>query len=155
MIDPLSELRAKWKEALALGAAGRQWRAVALSIPCCVRLLAGVRDRDGRISLLVETPVANAPKHRVRFQAEGISLIDERLIDDGLLRLAVTLERADLLDVFEDSRGRSGVGCAKSRFARTWRCAKSSGASRPGRPVCVRDSGALREKMGSKIRRKG
>ena len=101
MIDPLSELRAKWKEALALGAAGRQWRAVALSIPCCVRLLAGVRDRDGRISLLVETPVANAPKHRVRFQAEGISLIDERLIDDGLLRLAVTLERADLLDVFE------------------------------------------------------
>jgi hypothetical protein len=84
-----------------LGVAGRQWRAVALSVSCCVKLLAGVRDRDGRISLLVETPVANAPKQRVRFYGEGISLVDERWADEGLLRLAVTLERADLLDIFE------------------------------------------------------
>jgi hypothetical protein len=101
MTEPLSELRSKWKEALDLGAAGRQWRAVALSVPCCVKFMAGVRDSDGRISLLVETPIANSPKHRVRFHAEGISLVDERWADEGVLRLAVTLERADLLDVFE------------------------------------------------------
>jgi Putative PD-(D/E)XK family member, (DUF4420) len=66
-----------------------------------VKLLAGIRDRDGRISVLVETPVRHAPKHRVKFQAEGISLIDERCTDEGLMRLAVTLERADLRDIFE------------------------------------------------------
>jgi Putative PD-(D/E)XK family member, (DUF4420) len=101
MTDVLTELRSKWKEALASGAAGHQWRAVALSVACSVKLLAGVRDRDGRLSLLLETPVGNAPKHRVRFQAEGISLIDERWADERLLRLAITLERADLLDIFE------------------------------------------------------
>jgi len=101
MTDSLSELRAKWSDALALGAVGRQWRAVALSVPCSLKLLAGVRDRDRRISLLVETPITNAPKQRVKFQAEGISVIDERWGDEGLLRLAVTLERRDLLDVFE------------------------------------------------------
>jgi hypothetical protein len=85
----------------ASSAARHQWRAVALAVACSVKLLAGVRDRDGRLSLLLETPVGNAPKHRVRFQAEGISLIDERWADERLLRLAVTLERADLLDIFE------------------------------------------------------
>jgi Putative PD-(D/E)XK family member, (DUF4420) len=101
MTELLTELRAKWAQALASGKADREWRAVALSIAAPVNLLAGVRDRDGRISVLVETVLQHAPRHRVRFQAEGISLIDERWIEDGLLRLAVTLERPDLRDIFE------------------------------------------------------
>jgi hypothetical protein len=51
--------------------------------------------------VLVETPLRNGPKHRVRFHAEGISIIDERWVEDGLSRLAVTLERPDLREVYE------------------------------------------------------
>jgi hypothetical protein len=101
MSDLLDELRWKWEEALASGTSGREWRAIGLSGASPVNLLAGIRDRDGRISVLVETALRHAPKYRVRFQAEGISLIDERWVEEGLLRLAVTLERADLRDIFE------------------------------------------------------
>jgi Putative PD-(D/E)XK family member, (DUF4420) len=101
MTDLLPELRAKWAQALVSGKADREWRAVALSIAAPVNLLAGVRDQDGRISVLVETLLRHAPKHRVRFHAEGISLIDQRWMEDGLLRLAITLERLDLQDIFE------------------------------------------------------
>jgi hypothetical protein len=101
MTEVLPELRAKWAQALASGKADREWRAVALTIAAPVSLLAGVRDRDGRISVLVETLLQHAPRHRVRFQAEGISLIDERWVEEGLLRLAVTLERPDLREIFE------------------------------------------------------
>jgi hypothetical protein len=79
----------------------REWRAVALSRASPVKLLAGIRSRDGRISVLIETALQQAPRHRIRFQAEGISLIDERSAAEGLLRLAVTLERADFRDIYE------------------------------------------------------
>lgn len=95
------ELRAKWERALASPPGAREWRAVALALASPVRLLAGVRNLDGRISVLIEIAIEYAPRHRVRFQAEGISLIDERSTAEGLLRLAVTLERADLRDIFE------------------------------------------------------
>jgi hypothetical protein len=101
MSELLAELRAKWDEALASGTSHRQWRAIGLSTVSPVKLLAGIRDRDGRISILIETALRCAPKQRVRFQAEGISLFDERSSTEGLLRLAVTLERADLHDRFE------------------------------------------------------
>jgi len=101
MSELLAELRAKWDEALASGTSHRQWRAIGLSTVSPVKLLAGIRDRDGRISILIETALRYAPKQRVRFQAEGISLFDERSSAEGLLRLAVTLERADLHDIFE------------------------------------------------------
>jgi hypothetical protein len=101
MSDLLAELRSKWEQALASGTSGREWRAIVLSTTSPVKLLAGIRDRDDRISLLIETPIAHAPRHRVRFQAEGISLIDERLAAERSVRLALTLERGDLRDVFE------------------------------------------------------
>jgi hypothetical protein len=101
MSDLLEELRSKWNQALGSGAGGRQWRGVALSPISPVRLLAGIRDRDNRISVLVETALRHAPKHRVRLHAEGISLLDQRANDEGILRLALTLERADLRDIFE------------------------------------------------------
>jgi hypothetical protein len=101
MTDQGAELRTKWAQALSCGTADRQWRAVALSITAPVTLLAAVRDQDNRISVLVETHLQHAPRHRVRFHAEGISIIDERWHEDNLLRLAVTLERPDLRDVYE------------------------------------------------------
>ncbi len=101
MSDLLAELRAKWEEALATATSHREWRAIGLSKVSPVKLLAGIRDRDGRISILIEAALRYAPKQRVRFQAEGISLVDERSPVEGLLRLAVTLERPDLRDIFE------------------------------------------------------
>jgi Putative PD-(D/E)XK family member, (DUF4420) len=101
MTDGLAELRGKWAQASESDMAHRAWRAVALSIIAPVRLFAAVRDNDNRISILVETPVQHAPKHRIRFQAEGISVVDDRSIEEGLFRLAVTLERPDLRDIFE------------------------------------------------------
>jgi hypothetical protein len=101
MSELLAELRLKWEQALASGASDREWRAIALSIACPVKIFAGIRDRDDRLSILLETPLQNAPRHRVRFQAEGISLVDERWAEEGLLRLAVTLERADLREIYE------------------------------------------------------
>ncbi len=97
----LDELRAKWNQALASPPGAREWRAVALTAASSVGLLAGIRSRDGRISILIETALQHAPRHRVRFQAEGISLIDQRSAAEGLLRLAVTLERPDLRDIYE------------------------------------------------------
>jgi hypothetical protein len=101
MSELLAELRTKWDEALSAPTSHREWRAIGLSQASPVKLLAGIRDRDGRISILIETALRHAPKQRVRFQAEGISLVDERAPVEGLLRLAVTLERADLRDIFE------------------------------------------------------
>lgn len=101
MTDQLTELRTKWAQALASGTSHRAWRAVALGTVAPVRFFAAVRDRDSRISILVETALQHAPRHRCRFQAEGISVIDDRSVEEGLLRLAVTLERTDLQDIFE------------------------------------------------------
>jgi Putative PD-(D/E)XK family member, (DUF4420) len=101
MIDQLTELRTKWAQAQASGTAHRAWRAVALSTVAPVRLFAALRDQDDRISILVETALRHVPKHRIRFHAEGISIVDDRSVEEGLLRLAVTLERPDLQDIFE------------------------------------------------------
>jgi hypothetical protein len=101
MSDLLAELRSKWEEAIASGTGDRAWRAMVLSTAAPVKLLAGIRERDGRVSVLVETAIQHAPRQRVRFRAEGISVIDDRWVGDGLFRLAVTLERVDLRDIFE------------------------------------------------------
>jgi hypothetical protein len=101
MSDLLSELRSKWNQALASGAGRREWRGVALTAVSLVTLLAGIRDRDDRISILIESALQHGPRHRVRLQTEGVSLVDQRLNDEGTFRLAVTLERPDLRDIFE------------------------------------------------------
>jgi Putative PD-(D/E)XK family member, (DUF4420) len=101
MTDLLAELRFKWKQALSSNPGGHEWRALVLTASSPVRLLAGIRDRDNHISVLVETSLEHVPRHRVRLQAEGISLLDQRVYDEGILRLAVTLERPDLHDIFE------------------------------------------------------
>jgi hypothetical protein len=101
MSELREELRTKWNQALSASPGGQEWRGVALSLISPVRLLAGIRDRDNHIGILFEAAIQYAPRYRIRFHAEGISLSDQRIASEGILRLAVTLEREDLRDVFE------------------------------------------------------
>lgn len=97
----IEELRAKWSEAAAAPPGNFEWRAIRVRAPGPVRAYAGVRERDGRIGIVVEADLSAAPRQRVRFDADGVSLMEERLPDARLLRLGVTLERNELRDVFE------------------------------------------------------
>jgi hypothetical protein len=95
------ELVSKWAEAASAKPGDREWRAVALSVPATVRFLAGIREPDGRIALLIEAPLSAAPSTLLRISAEGVSLSDRRDAAQGLLRVAIVLEREPLRDVFE------------------------------------------------------
>lgn len=66
-----------------------------------LKLIAGIREPDGRIALLLEAPIAAAPRSPLRLRADGVSLADQRRPDEGIYRLAVTLEHEELRDVFE------------------------------------------------------
>jgi hypothetical protein len=101
MTDIRAELNSKWNDAALTSRAAHEWRGVALSIAAPVRLLAAVREPDDRIALLIEGPVTAAPSSLLRFQAEGLSLADQRRSDENLFRLAIVLERDELRDVFE------------------------------------------------------
>lgn len=95
------ELRSKWQAAAETGSAGTEWRAIALSLTAPVKLLAGIREPDARIALLLETPLSAAPRTILRTQSEAVSLTDQRRQEEGLMRLAITLERDESTDVFE------------------------------------------------------
>lgn len=101
MIDLKTELDEKWEEARRSPKGGHEWRGMALSTRAPVRLLAGIREQDDRIALLLEAPVATAPSTRIRFRADGLSVSDERNSEEELFRLAIVLERDELRDVFE------------------------------------------------------
>ena len=101
MMDLRSELKAKWREAEGAGKTDREWRGIALSVHAAVQLVAGIREPDNRIALLLEAPIAAAPRSALRMRADGVSLADQRRPDEGIYRLAITLEHEDLRDVFE------------------------------------------------------
>jgi len=101
MTSVRDELVSKWVEAARAKPGDREWRAVALSVPATVRFLAGIREPDGRVALLIEAPLSAAPSTLLRISAEGVSLSDRRDAAQGLLRVAVALEREPLRDVFE------------------------------------------------------
>jgi hypothetical protein len=101
MSDIREELRRKWQEARSATRGGSEWRAIAVAVPSSVRVLAGIREADDRIALLLEAPLDERPPAVFRLQADGITVLDDRRQDEGLLRLSVTLERRELHDVFE------------------------------------------------------
>ncbi|WP_315806823.1 MULTISPECIES: PD-(D/E)XK motif protein [unclassified Bradyrhizobium] len=101
MTSVRDELVSKWAEAARAEPSDREWRAVALSVPATVRFLAGIREPDGRVALLIEAPLSAAPGTPLRISAEGVSLSDRRDAAQGLVRIAVALERVPLRDVFE------------------------------------------------------
>jgi hypothetical protein len=101
MMGIVNELNSKWQEATLSSRGGHEWRGVALSIPAPVRLFAAVREPDDRLALLLEGPISAAPSSRVHFEAQGLSLTDQRRSEESIFRLAVTLERTELKEVFE------------------------------------------------------
>jgi len=101
MIDFRPQLRQLWHEAGATASGSHEWRARRLTCAAPVVVLAGVRDADGRFSLLIETELTASTEPRFRFRASGISVDDQRRPQEGLRRLAIVLEMEELRDVFE------------------------------------------------------
>ena len=101
MIDPRAQLAIKWREAMVASRSGHEWRGVALDVLAPVRFIAAVREPDDRIALLLEAPLDAALSSAYRVQAEGLSVTDQRRPEEGLFRLAITLESDDVRDVFE------------------------------------------------------
>lgn len=101
MSDALTmALRQAWLDAAAAAPGTRAWRAVRLAWPGPLSLLAAIRETDGASALLFETPIENAPADRTRFEADGISMFEERNFPSRVYRIAVTLERHDLGGIF-------------------------------------------------------
>lgn len=96
-----AELTSKWSEAATAIRGGHEWRGVALTVTAPVRLIAAVREPDDRLALLIEGPVLAAPPSRIRFEAHGLSLTDQRRSEEKTFRIALTLERGELQGVFE------------------------------------------------------
>ena len=101
MTDLRTELNAKWQEAMIANRSGHEWRGVALNVTASVRFIAAVREPDQRIALLIEAPIAAALSSVYRVHAVGLSVADQRRPEEGLFRLAITLESDELRDVFE------------------------------------------------------
>jgi hypothetical protein len=93
-------LTAAW-DSLAHGPAGaREWRALRIEIAHKLDVFAAVREADQTRGVLFECPVTRAPAWRLRFESEGLQLVDDREGWHGTRRIALTLERADLETVF-------------------------------------------------------
>ena len=89
-----------WAEAEAVTPSARAWRAIRISCPGPLSVLAAIRESDRSRAILAETPIENAPPLQGRFEADGISMLEERNFPERVYRIAVTLERPDLDTIF-------------------------------------------------------
>lgn len=89
-----------WADAATATSGGRAWRAVRITHPGPLTVLAAIREADRSPSILFETSIENAPPLHGRFDADGISMLEERNYPDRVFRIAVTLERPDLKTIF-------------------------------------------------------
>ena len=96
----IGAVRKAWREAAAGAPGTRAWRAVRTTCPGPLSVLAAIRENDGAVALLFETTIENAPSARARFEADGISMLEERNFAERTYRIAVTLERHDLENIF-------------------------------------------------------
>jgi hypothetical protein len=101
MNDLLCELSEKWEQALLAGKSDREWRAIALSGRASVGIFAAVREPDERIAVLIEAPLITAPRALFEFRADGVSVADQRRVQEGVCRFALTLEKVEVCDVFK------------------------------------------------------
>ncbi|KZD25692.1 PD-(D/E)XK motif protein [Tardiphaga robiniae] len=101
MIDPSAELIEKWARVSASEPSGHEWRAVALNAIAPLRILVGVREPDNKIALILEAPLAEAPKEFIHFTANGLTVADQRRFGENIYRVAIVLERSEVRDVFE------------------------------------------------------
>lgn len=101
MSDALIDLvHTAWREAAAGAPGPRAWRAVRTTCPGPLSVLAAIRENDGAIALLFEAPIENAPVTRARFDADGMTILEDRNYPERVYRIAVTLERRDLDNIF-------------------------------------------------------
>jgi len=96
----LAAVRTAWREAAAGAPGPRAWRAVRTTCPGPLAVFAAIREADGALSVLFESPIESAPVARGRFEADGISILEERNYPERTYRIAVTLERGDLDNIF-------------------------------------------------------
>lgn len=96
----LGAVRTAWREAAAGAPGARAWRAVRTSCPGPLAVLAAIREADGALSVLFESAIECAPAARGRFEADGISMLEERNYPERTYRIAVALERSDLENIF-------------------------------------------------------
>lgn len=96
----IATFRKAWRDASLATPGARAWRAVRVPRPGPLAVLAAIRESDRAIALLFETPIADAPANRARFEADGISMLEERNYNERAYRIAVTLERPDLDNIF-------------------------------------------------------
>lgn len=102
MSDALIEaVRTAWAEAAATAGGVRAWRAIRIGCQGSLIVLAGIRETDDARALLFETSIENAPQMHGRFEADGISMLEERNYPERIYRIAVALERSDLDSIFE------------------------------------------------------
>lgn len=96
MTPAREQLTAGWAK-LAGGTRGaREWRAMRLEIPHVLTIFAAVHENNGTRAVLFECPIDAAPLWRVRFESEGLALVDERDVREHVMRVALVLERPDL-----------------------------------------------------------
>lgn len=89
-----------WQEAVGSAPGNRRWRAVRVPSTGPLSVYGGIREEDGALALLFETAIENAPTARARFEAGGISMLEERDFTNRVFRISVTLERRDLHNIF-------------------------------------------------------
>jgi hypothetical protein len=88
-------------DTLAGGVPGvREWRALRIAAGHALDVFAAVRERDGARGVLFECAPSSAPVWRLRFESEGLQLLDERDAAEGVRRIALALERSDLESIF-------------------------------------------------------
>ncbi len=101
MSDALAAaVRRGWIDAASVAAGARSWRAVRIPHPGPLTVLAGIREADRSRAVLFETAIEDAPPSRCRFEADGISMLEERNYPERIYRISVTLERPDLESIF-------------------------------------------------------
>jgi len=97
----IAAARSAWTKASATTPGARAWRAIRIGCPGHLAVLAGIRATDDARALLFETSIENAPQMHGRFEADGISMLEERNYPERIYRIAVALERPDLDSIFE------------------------------------------------------
>lgn len=94
------EMARAWAALMSGPAGEREWRALRIDTSHPLDVFAAIREQDQTRGILFECPIAAAPAWRLRFDSEGLRLIDERSGRDGPRRIALALERPDLESVF-------------------------------------------------------
>lgn len=95
------ELGRLWAELAGVPPGQRQWRARRLLGDSPLQRYAALRDGDDACSIIFESVTSEAPQSRTRFEAEGVTAIEQRDFASGRYRVVVSLERRELGEVFD------------------------------------------------------